>query len=147
MATRSPPAGVGAAEGGTADTGVQRGTGHLHGVDVGAALPVVELAHVVVAGHAVDSGDPLPPEEDVARRLHQPLTDDDPLPVVGVHARATEPLQDGRLCLLDLEEERVTVVAAEEQQDVAAGSDAADADDLPGRVYVAVLLQRVMVVA
>src|SRR5580692_13135028 len=47
------PPGVGAGEGGGADARVQGGTRNEHAVNVGAALPVVELAHVVVAGHAV----------------------------------------------------------------------------------------------
>ena len=48
--------------------------GHEHAVDVRAALPVLELAYVVVAGDAVDPLDALPAQEDVGRRLHQPLT-------------------------------------------------------------------------
>ena len=60
-----------------------------HGVDVGGALPVAQLAHVEVADLAVDAGDSLPAEEDVAGRLHQPLAGDHSLPVVGVLALPT----------------------------------------------------------
>src|SRR4051794_23998944 len=90
-----PPAGVGTAEGGTTDAGVQGGTGHPHGLDVSTALPVVELAHVVVPGHTVDAGDPLPAEEDVGRRLHEPLTHHDPLAMIRMRARAQEGFENG----------------------------------------------------
>ena len=118
--------------------------GREHGVHVRAALPVLELAHVVVAGHAVQPLDALPAQEDVGRRLHQALPGHHPLAMVGVCARAQEPLEHRRLRLLDLQEQRVVVVAAEQQHDVAAGADAAHAHDLVGHVDVAVLLDRVV---
>ena len=68
-------------------------------------------------------------------------------PCVRVVARAQEALEHRRLGLLDLEEQRVVVVAADQQHDVAAGADAADADHLPRRVHVAELLERVVPVA
>ena len=88
-----------------------------------------------------------PAEEDVARRLHQPLALDYApalllellLPANG---SSTEALR-----LLDLQEERIVRVAAEEQNDPGAGPDAADADDLVGDVDVAVALDQVPDVA
>ena len=88
-----------------------------------------------------------PAEEDVARRLHQPLALDDALAVVRVLALAEVRLEHRRLRLLDLEEERVVVVPAEQQDDPAAGADAADADDLAGDVDQPELLEQVAAVA
>ena len=113
-----------------------------HRVDVGRALPVAQLAQVEVAGLSVESGDALPAEEDVAGCLHQPLAGHHPLPVVGVLALADEALQDRRLGLLRLQEQRVLAVAAEQQQDPGTGADAADADDLAGHVDVLELLEQ-----
>ena len=53
-------------------------------------------------------------------------------------------LEDRGLGLLHLEDERVGFVAPDEQEDVAAGPDAPDADDLAGRVDVAELLEWVV---
>src|SRR4029077_8773118 len=111
------------------------------GVDVRAALPVMELAHVVVAGYAVEALDALPAQEDVRCRLHQPLTRHHALAVVRVGARAEETLEHRGLRLLDLQEQRVVIVAADEQHDVAAGPDAAHAHHLVRRVDVLVLLE------
>ena len=88
----------------------------------------------------------LPAEEDVARRLHQPLAGDDALAAVAVLALADEPLQHRRLRLLDLQEQRVSVVDAEEERDPGAGADAADPDDLAGEVDEAELLEQVAAV-
>ena len=57
-----------------------------HPGDVGGSLPVPELADVVVTVGALPR-EPLPAEEDVAGRLHQPLAGDDPFTVVGELAR------------------------------------------------------------
>ena len=111
------------------------------------ALPVLELADVEVALLAVEAGaDVLPAEEDVARRLHQALTGDDALAAVAVLALADEPLEHRRLRLLDLQEQRVLVVDAEEERDPGAGADAADADDLAGQVDEPELLEQVAAV-
>ena len=88
----------------------------------------------------------LPAEEDVARRLHQPLAGDDALAAVAVLALADESLQHRRLRLLDLQEQRVFVVDAEEERDPGAGADAADPDDLAGQVDEPELLQQVATV-
>ena len=51
------------------------------------------------------------------------------------------------LGLLDLEEERIAVVAAEQQHDPGAGADAADPDDLEGGVDEAVAVEQRAAVA
>src|SRR6185437_10951718 len=88
-----PPPGVRPGQGRPADARVQDGARHEEGVHVRAALPVMELAHVVVAGYAVEALDALPAQEDVRRRLHQPLSRDYALAVVRVGARAEERLE------------------------------------------------------
>ena len=82
-----------------------------------------------------------PAQEDVARRLEQPLAFHDPLSVVGVPALARVRLEHRRFRLLDLEEQRVGVVLAQHQRDPAPGADAADPDDLPGEVDQPIALQ------
>ena len=54
---------------------------------------------------------------------------------------AQERLEHRSLRLLELEEQRVAVVASEQKQDPGAGADASDTDDLPRRVNVAVALE------
>src|SRR5580700_5185932 len=139
-----PPPGVRPGQGRRADTRVQRGSGYQERVHVRAALPVLELAHVVIAGYAVHAPDALPAEEDVRRRLHQPLPRDHALAVVPIGAGRQETLEHRRLRLLDLEEQRIVIVAAEHQHNVATGPDAAHAHHLVRRVDVAVLLEGVM---
>src|SRR5205823_3696678 len=80
----------------------------------------------------------------VRRRLHQPLSRDHALAVMRVSARAEDTFEHRGLRLLDLQEQRVVLVAAGQQHDVAAGPDAAHAHHLVGRVDVAVLLQGVV---
>ena len=79
--------------------------------------------------------------------LHQALALDDALAVLLVLARAEVRLEHRRLGLLELQEQRIVVVAAEQQQDPGAGPDAADADDLAGRVDVAEPLEQLSAVA
>src|SRR4051794_25454833 len=135
-------AGVGAGEGPSAQTGVDVQRRQRHRVDVGRELPVPELPEVVITLHAVDPDHARPPEHDVARRLDQPLSFDDSLPVVGEPAAAGMWLQHGVLGLLHLQEERVGVVAAEEQRDPAPRADAADAHDLAGEVDQPIALEQ-----
>ena len=78
-----------------------------------------------------------PAEHDVGGGLGQALALDDALAVVVELACAEERLQDRCLSLLELEEQRVLVVASHHQRDPRAGADAADADDLARRVDVA----------
>src|SRR5204863_1426589 len=89
----------------------------------------------------------IPTEEDVARRLHEPLTFDHPLPVVGVSALADERLQYGRLCLLGLQEERILSIPAQQQDDPGAGPDASDADHLPCEMNEAEVLEQMLPVS
>src|SRR5262249_61994941 len=92
-------------------------------------FPVFELAYVVVALVAVGPGTgALPAEEDVARRLHQALACNHPLAAVLVLALAGELLEHRALRLLDLQEQRIAIVNAEEERDPGARPDAADAD-------------------
>ena len=124
--------------------GRARGDGCLDGER---ALPVLELADVEVAWLPVEAGaDVLPAEEDVAGRLHQALAGDDPLAAVRVLALADESLQHRRLRLLDLQEQRVLLVDAEEEHDPGAGADAADPDHLTGEVDEPELLEQVAAV-
>src|SRR5205823_5612840 len=96
---------------------------------------------------AVDAGaDVLPAEEDVARGLHQALAGDDALSAIAVFALADELLQHGGLCFLDLQEQRVLIVAAEEERDPGARADAADADDLSRQVDEPELFEQVAAV-
>ena len=138
------PPGVSAGEGRSADARVQHGSRHEQAVHVSASFPVLELAHVVVAGHAVEPLDALPAQEDVSRALHQPLPRYYAFAVVPVGALGQEALEHRGLRLLDLQEQRVVMVAAQHQHDVAAGPDAAHAHHLVGRVDVAVLLDGVV---
>ena len=117
-----------------AEGAVQAETVGGQDVQIGSALVVPELADVVVARSAVEDGGALPAEQHVAGRLHQALALDHALAVVVVIARSEVALEDRRLGLLELEEQRVVVVAAEHEQHPVPGADAADADDLAGEV-------------
>ena len=120
----------------------------VHGVDIGRGLPVPQLAHVVVVLPAVDALlDALPAEEDVAGGLHQPLPLDHALTVVRELALGEVGLEDRRLGFLDLQEERVVVVAADQEGYPRARADAADPDDLAGQLDEAVLREQVAPVA
>ena len=90
--------------------------------------------------------DPLPAEEDVAGRLHEPLALDDTLAVVGEAALAQVRLEHRGLGFLHLQEQRVVVVEADQERHPAAGADAADADHLPGQLHVPVALEQVATV-
>src|SRR4051794_29272648 len=110
-------------------------------------LPVPELAHVEVALLLVEAAlvaDPA--EEDVARGLHRPLAFDDALAVVCERAPAEVRLEHGRPCLLDLQEERIAVVATEHQHDPAPRAHTADADHLACQVDVAERLEQLATV-
>ena len=119
-----------ACERGAAEPGVLVEVHRPHLGHVEAALPVAQLAPVVVTTVRV----PAPSEERIRGRLHEPLAGDDALPVGAVPAPADEPLEDRRLRLLHLEEERVARPRREER-DVAVGRHAADPDHLDGHVH------------
>ena len=91
-----------------------------HPLDVAETLPVPQLADVEVRVGAVnDSCDAHPAQEDVARGLHEPLALDDAPPLVVVPGAPRERREDRRSRLLELQDQRVVVVAAEEQRDQA----------------------------
>ena len=119
----------------------------LHRLDVGRPLAVPQLPDVVVPGDAVQPVGPDPAQQDVARRLHQALTLDDPLSVAGVLVLAQERLQHGGLGLLDLQEQRVVDTVADHQDDPRAGPNAADTHHLPGGLHEVEALDEVLVVA
>ena len=115
------------------------------GLDFDAALPVVELAHVVVADSTVDAFDAEPAQEDVAGGLHQPLAHDDSRPCWACSlsptnrasteasppsiAETTDPCRPGR-----------------RRDGSRRGADAPDAHNLACTVDVVELLDRVVVV-
>src|SRR5271165_3862399 len=87
----------------TAGLGVDRQHLGVIGLDQHAELHVTQLTHVEVP--------PLwprgPTEEQVGGRLHQPLALNHPFAVMGIGALAGIGLQDGSVCFLHLQEERV----------------------------------------
>ena len=97
--------------------------------DLDPALHVVQLADAeLVAGAGT------PAEEQVARRLHQSLTLDDPPAVVDVLARPDERREHRLLGFLHLQDERVEARAALPDHDEATRADRTDTDDLARRV-------------
>ena len=133
---RDPVAGPGMAAGERrrADLAVDLEHLRLHHVDVRRELAVPELTNVEVARVVDRLAGAVPAEEDVARGLHEPLALHDPAPVVLVHALADVGLEDRLLGLLDLEEQRIAVVATAEEHDPAPRPHAPDPDHLPGHV-------------
>ena len=121
-----------------------RGT---HRLDDRGSLPVPELADVEVPRHPVDPVGPDPAEQDVTGRLHEPLTLDHPMPVVGVLAPAQEGLQHRGLGLLGLEEQRVIRAIAQHQGDPGAGADAPHTHHLVGRLHEVESLDQAPVIA
>ncbi len=77
----------------------------------------------------VIAGGVRPAQEDVRRRLHHALPDNDALALVDIDAAAGERGQDRLLRLLDLQDQGV-VVGRRQQRDSAERADGADADDL-----------------
>ncbi len=136
---------MGAREDPAADLRVHAHRAGRHRVELGGSLLIPELAHVEVALLRVRADGGEPAEHDVAARLGQALPLDHPLSLVRELGRRGVWLEHGRLRLLDLEEERVLLVAADEQGDPGAGADAADTDHLVRRVDEAVLVVEVAV--
>ena len=95
---------------------------------------------------AVDVAGAQPAEHDVRGALRQALALDDALTVVVELARAEERLEHRRLGLLELQEQRIAVVAPEQEHDPGARSDAADTDHLARGVHVAEALEQVSAV-
>jgi hypothetical protein len=113
----------------------------VHQLDLHRALGVPELPDVEVPCFPVDRDDSLPPEHDVGRRLHHPLPFHYAPSMLAVLALPEERFEDGSLRFLELEEERVVLVAAQHQQDPGAGAHAADTDDLSSGMHVPVALE------
>ena len=121
--------GVSTSQGAAAQVGIACQFASVEFVQVHAGLHVAQLANVVVA-----TADARPAEEQVAGRLHDALTINDALAVIAARATPGAWLQNRGARLLDLQEERVLVVRAEQQRHVAARADAADADHLARQV-------------
>src|SRR6476659_2293353 len=119
----------------------------IHRLDLGRALGVPELADVEVPLLAVDRDDPLPPEHHVGRGLHHPLPLDYALPVLDELALAEKRFEHRCLRLLELEEERIGLVAARQEQDPGSGTHAADTDHLTSSMDVAIALEQMTPVA
>ena len=119
---------------------VQRG----HRLDHSRPLHVAQLPPVqmTVLLHALR-----PSEVDVARRLHHPLAVHHALSGLLEPALRQVILKHGGRCLLDLQEERVALVAALQEDDESPRADAADSDDLAGDVDDLEALQEVASVA
>src|SRR5688500_2651126 len=103
------------------------------------AFHVPQLTQVVVATDSATK----PAEEDVARCLHQPLAGNDPVPLVPVNALRKMRFQHRNLCFLDLEEQRIVLVATLELHDVVPCANASSPLDLPVHVCETVLVQQV----
>jgi hypothetical protein len=71
----------------------------------------------------------------IGARLHQSLPLDDTAALTLVRRGCKVWLEDRRHRLLELENQRIALVPPEHQDHPAAGSNAADADDLPGDVH------------
>jgi len=82
-----------------------------HRVDDSATLLILELPEVQVSAERSDR----PAEQDVTGCLEPTLAHDDPLAVGGMDTGREVALEDRRLGLLDLEEERVLATAAVEK--------------------------------
>jgi hypothetical protein len=118
------------------DLGVDRHSLRTHRLEVERAFRIPELPYVEVPCPAGELGHLVPAEQDVARRLHEPLALDHPLPVVREPALLDEGLEHRRLGLLELEKEGVVLVPAEQEHDPGTGADAPHAHDLARRVHV-----------
>src|SRR6476660_8436039 len=99
-----------------------------HGRQVDGRLPVPELAHVEVVLFTVEALAALPAQEDVARRVRDPLTAHDALAVVVVYLCAEVGLEDRGLCTLSLQHECVLPLAADEQEHPGTRADTPHAD-------------------
>ena len=104
--------------------------------DVDGNLPIPKLAHVEVRRQIVGFRLGVDPaEKDVARCLHEPLTFDDALAMGRDPASPEERFKDRRFRLLQLEEQRVAVIATEQQHDPTLSTDAAYPDHLSRNVH------------
>ena len=111
-------------------------------VDVRGALPVPQLPDVEVADCPSSPVTRCQPRKMSLAACIRRWPATTRCPWLRVLALAEEPLQHRLLGLLGLQEQRVAAVAAEHQHDPGAGADAADADDLAGRVDVVEVLEQ-----
>ena len=81
------------------------------------------------------------PRNGVAGGLHEPLAVHDALALVLVLARARVGSEHRRAGLLDLQEQRIVVAVAHQQDHQRLGPDRADADDLAREVLVVVVVE------
>src|SRR5918994_4364744 len=114
-----------------ADPGVQGQLTGRKALYLHRAFHVAQLPHVIVATDSATK----PAEEDVARCLHQPLAGNDAMSLVPVNALGKMRFQHRDLSFLDLEEQRIVLVATLEQHDVVSGTNASHPNDFPGHVY------------
>ena len=131
IAIGSPDRACARAQGPAADPGVERESGRRHRLDDGRTLHVAQLAPVQIA---VGLDSLRPAQEDVAGGLHHALPLDHPFTRLGVAALGQVVLEHRGGRFLDLQEQRILLVAALEQDDERSGADAADPDHLAGHV-------------
>jgi hypothetical protein len=94
-------AGVGERQGAAAVPGVLLEPLRPHLIDLGRSLAVPQLAEVEVDGPTFVVDVLGPPEQDVAGRLHQPLSSHDPLAGAVVAARSGVGLEHGAVASLN----------------------------------------------
>ena len=123
--------GVRAGERVPADPRVHLERNGRHRFDNRRALHVAQLAPIEVT---VGLGPLRPAQEDVAGGLHESLALHDALSRLRVSTLRQMVLEHRRGCFFDLQEQRVLVVAALQQEDERPRADTADAHDLVGHV-------------
>ena len=128
-----------ARQGGAAEPAVEREALRRHRLDRGRALHVAQLADVELVPALTGPGDPS--EEGVARGLHEPLAVHHALALVLVLAGARIRGEHRRVRLLELQEQRVVLAVAHQQDHHRLGPDRADADDLAREVLVVVVVE------
>src|SRR5712692_4691139 len=132
-------------QGPTAELAVPHEAALAQALDTHGYLHIPQLANI-----EVDGSEPRPPEKDIAGRLHEILSADYSLGVVEIGTRPEVGLENRCLSLLDLQEERVTILTPHEQGDVTTRTHAPHTDDFIGNVnevvfpeqHVPVFLQR-----
>ena len=92
-------------------------------------LHVPGLAHIEIA-----SSELRPPEERIAGSLHDALASYDPLTIVWERVLSQLRLEDGRWCLLELEEQWIIRAGTLQQQDVRSKPDAPGTDHFAGYI-------------
>ena len=114
----------------------------VHRFNGGRRLPVPQLANVEVSVVSIRQVDSLPSEEDVARGLHEPLSLNDPLPMVLDAAAGGEAFQHRLPRLFHLKEENIIRILPDKERDPTTSADATDTDDLSGQCDISILVQQ-----